>query len=118
MSEDKKTKTAKLYHKMNWDKTNEELLRDYSAIDTSSIDDPKLKIEDKTNSLTILIQNIYKSIPEKNLKENNAGLSSHIRTLIKEIRKAINRWKKTKDPQIKQHFNFLKTKNSRHFINL
>ena len=43
MSEDKATKTAKLYHKMNWDKTNEELLRDYSAIDTSYIDDPKIK---------------------------------------------------------------------------
>ena len=79
---------------MNWYKTNEELLLDYSAIDTSSIDDPKLKIEEKANSLTIIIQNIYKSIPEEK----------------KEKPKARNRWKKTKDPQIKQHFNFLKRK--------
>ena len=81
---------------MNWYKTNEELLRDYSAIDTSYIDDPKLKIEEKTNSLTIIIQNIYKSIPEKKRK-----------------RKAINRWEKNKRSTNKTTFQFPKEINSK-----
>ena len=37
---------------MKWDKTHEELLRNYSLIDTSFISDPKLIQEEKTNALT------------------------------------------------------------------
>ncbi len=108
LSTEKTTKTIKLYHKINWEETNEKLLEKFNNKDNSTTTDPLQKIEEQVNSLTHYIQNIQNSIPVKKIQNDNTALPPEIRALIKEKRHTRNRWKKTRDPQLKQKYNQLK----------
>ena len=109
-NDDNQTRTIRLYHKLDWTETNNNLLHDYNSSNTSRVTKPHLFIDAKTDTLTNLIQSIQNKIPTQNIKPKNIGLPTEVRELIKDKRKTRNKWKKTKDPQLKTKYNFLKQK--------
>ena len=102
------------YHKVNWNNINDKLLTLNKTITT------KIELDNQIEKIEKCISIIYNNIPKVIVKSQNNGISIDIKQKIREKRKLLKAYKRTKNPNIKTKINqlnksiklYIKTKES------